>query len=377
MLQSAPLPQGAAETPNAKPTRIRFDPSTGFQQDLKERVDRYFEETGLRPRGSAALYRKAVVMLVWLAASYATLVLVPMPWWGALLAGVSLAFALAAVGFNVQHDGGHKAFSDNPALNKLAAASLDLIGGSSYIWNYKHNTLHHTYANITGHDDDIDLGMLGRLSPHQKHLWFHRFQHIYLWFLYGFLTFKWLLVTDFVRAMSGRINEHRFPRPKGWDLALFVAGKTLLVALAFVIPALYHPLPIVVAFFIGVSFLESLIISVVFQMAHTVEEADFPMPEGMPPERIHNEWMIHQIETTVDFARHSRLLSWYIGGLNFQVEHHLFPRIAHIHYPALARIVEETCREHGVRYTAHTSLWNSLRSHYRWLHEMGRPPVAA
>jgi linoleoyl-CoA desaturase len=377
MLQTAPLPQGAAETPNAKPTRIRFDPSTGFQQDLKERVDRYFVETGLRPRGSAALYRKAAIMLVWLAASYGVLVFLPMPWWGAVLAGISLAFALAAVGFNVQHDGGHRAFSDNPALNKLAAASLDLIGGSSYIWNYKHNTLHHTYANITGHDDDIDLGMLGRLSPHQKHFWFHRFQHIYLWFLYGFLTFKWLLVTDFVRALSGRINQHRFPRPKGWDLALFVGGKTLLIALAFVIPALHHPLPIVVAFFVGVSFLESLIISVVFQMAHTVEEADFPMPEGMPPERIHNEWMIHQIETTVDFARHSRLLSWYIGGLNFQVEHHLFPRIAHIHYPALARIVEETCREHGVRYTAHTSLWNSLRSHYRWLHEMGRPPVAA
>ncbi|MDK2971177.1 MAG: linoleoyl-CoA desaturase [Candidatus Sumerlaeota bacterium] len=362
---------GASKSP-----RVRFEPTKGFQHELKSRVEEYFAATGKTPRGSTAIYRKAIVILAWLAGSYAALVFLPLPLWGSIAAALSLGLATAAVGFNIQHDGGHRAFSDNTLLNKASAFTLDIVGASSYIWNHKHNVLHHTYANIEGHDDDIDLGVLGRLSPHQKYLWFHRFQHVYLWFFYGFLTFKWFFVTDFVRAMSGKINTHSFPRPKGMDLFLFVLGKVIFFSLAFVIPALIYPLPIVIAFFMGIQFVQSVIISVVFQMAHTVEEAEFPIPEGTPPERIRNEWMIHQIETTVDFARNNKLLGWYIGGLNFQIEHHLFPRVSHVHYPALSRIVEETCAKYGVTYTAHPTLFHSLRSHYRWLRTLSHPTPA-
>ena len=84
------------------------------------------------------------------------------------------------------------------------------------------------------------------------------------------------------------------------------------------------------------------------------------------------DWAVHQVQTTVDFARRSRVLSWFLGGLNFQVEHHLFSKICHIHYPALSKVVEETCREFGIVYASHKTFWSALASHARWVTLMGR-----
>ena len=210
------------------------------------------------------------------------------------------------------------------------------MGGSSYFWARKHNTIHHSYANITGHDDDINLGFLGRLSPHQKRLKFHRFQHFYLWVLYGFLPIKWHVYDDFRDLATGRVGGNRFARPKGWDLAVFIGGKTFFFSLAFVVPLLMHPAWAVLLLYITASLVEGMVLSVVFQLAHCVQEAAFPLPRP-DTGRMETAWAVHQVETTVDFARGNRLLSWFIGGLNFQIEHHLFPRICHVHYPALAR----------------------------------------
>src|SRR5262245_54200064 len=127
------------------------------------------------------MYVKTSVLLLWLAASYVALVFLPITAWQAILLAVSLGCAMAMVGFNVQHDGGHRAYSKRRLVNRLMAFSLDVLGGSSYFWNYKHNIAHHTYPNVLGADDDIYLGPLGRLSPHERRYWFHRFQHIYMW----------------------------------------------------------------------------------------------------------------------------------------------------------------------------------------------------
>jgi linoleoyl-CoA desaturase len=131
----------------------------------------------------------------------------------------------------------------------------------------------------------------------------------------------------------------------------------------------------VLLFYLIVTGVLGVIMSVVFQLAHCVEEADFPLPDA-ETNRMGSAWAIHQVETTVDFARRSRVLSWYLGGLNFQVEHHLFPRVCHVHYPALSKIVEATCRDHGVKYSAHPTLWAGIASHYRWLRRMGQPATA-
>jgi linoleoyl-CoA desaturase len=285
-----------------------------------------------------------------------------------------LGLSTAAIGFNIAHDGGHKAYSNSQWVNKAMAMTLDLVGGSSYIWFWKHAVIHHNYVNITDYDTDIDHGALCRMSPHQQWRSYYRWQHLYLWFLYGFLAIKWEFVHDFKNVITGRIGKHQIPRPKGWDMVIFIAGKVIFFSWAFVIPLLFHPLPVVLFFYlIGVVIL-GLTISVVFQLPHCVGDVDFPQP--LPDSvKIEDSWAVHQAHVTADYGWHSPFMSWFIGGLNFHLEHHLFPTICHIHYRGLTRIVVETCRDHGLSYKKHKSFWTGLAAHYRWLKKMGQPDL--
>lgn len=338
-------------------------------------MDAYFEKTGRRRRDCPQMYFKTASILAWFFGAYFLLLFVVHSWWMILLLAVVLGLALAAIGFNIQHDAGHKAYSSRPWVNKMMAMTLDLMGGSSYMWDWKHNSLHHTYPNIDGHDDDINIGLLARLTPHQKRLKFHRYQGIYLWLLYGFLAIKWHFFDDFYQVSIGRIGGHKIPRPRGTDLAVFIGGKVVFFTMAFVIPMLLHPIWAVLAVYVGAAFVSGVVLSVVFQLAHCVGEAEFPMPVAGPSgdERMQTEWAIHQVQTTVNFARSNRILCWFLGGLNFQIEHHLFSKICHIHYPALSKVVEEACRDFGVRYATHRTFLQAVGSHFRWLVLMGRP----
>lgn len=377
-VESVPVTAGAAPVNETVRTSdpVRFGKSAGFLVTLRQRIDTYFEESGKKRRDLPQMYLKTAIIMAWFVASYVGLVFFATAVWQAALLCVSLGFAMAAIGFNIQHDGGHNAYSDSKRINNLMAMTLDLLGGSSYLWKRTHNQIHHSYTNIDGHDDDIDLGVLGRLSPHQPSYWFHKAQHVYLWFLYGFLPFKWQLYDDLGFMVHRRIAGHRYPRPKGWELAVFIGGKLMFLGWALALPLFFHKWYVVLAAWFGVSWLQGVILSVVFQLAHVVEEADFPAPDEIT-NRIENEWAIHQVETTVDFARTSRLVNWFTGGLNYQIEHHLFPQICHLHYPALSQIVEETSKEFGVSYSAHQTFGAAVASHYRLLKAMGRPTSAA
>jgi linoleoyl-CoA desaturase len=352
--------------------RPKFATDAGFHSVVKRRVLEYFEHRGLSPKGGPRMWAKTVVLLLWFGASYALLVFAASTWWQGALLALSLGLAMAGIGFAIQHDANHGAYSTHGAVNRLMGMTLDMLGASSYLWRFKHNVSHHTYTNLAGADDDIDIGPLARLSPAQPRRRLHRAQQFYLWALYGFLIPKWHFVYDFKNVARGRIARNRFPRPRGWSLVELIGGKVVFFGWALVVPALFHPLWVVVLFYAGTSFLLGLVLSVVFQLAHCVEEAEFPTP---PPqaERLRDAWAVHQVRTTVDFARGNRLLTWYVGGLNFQIEHHLFPRICHVHYPRIAGIVEATCAELGVGYTAHRSLGGAVSSHWRWLRRMGSP----
>ena len=357
-------------TADAALAPLKFQTPDGFRRALRRRVDDYFASTGRKPRDCLQMYTKSAIVLSALAGVYVLLMIVPGPWWVAGPLAILLGLSTAVAAFNVQHDGGHGAYSEHRWINKLASLTLDLLGGSSYIWARKHNSIHHSYTNVSGHDDDINVGLLGRLSPHQPRLKFHRLQHFYLWILYGFLPVKWHLFDDFHNVVTRRIGGHRFPRPKGWDLVTFIGGKVLFFSLAFGLPMLLHPWWCVLALYGIATFVQGVALSVVFQMAHCVEQAAFPQP--LPDTgRIESSWAVHQVETTVDFAPRSRTIAWLVGGLNFQVEHHLFPQICHVHYPALARLVEETCLEFGLRYKAYKTFLAGVASHYRWLRQMG------
>jgi linoleoyl-CoA desaturase len=354
---------------------IKFAVDDAFHRDIRARVERYLRVTGQSPRDCPSMYTKMGIVFAWLIVSYVILVFLAGTWWLALPAALSVALAATAVGFNVQHDGGHRSFSRHAWVNRWMARSLDVVGASSYMWDHKHNTLHHTYANIEGHDDDIDVGFFGRLAPEQRRLFFHRLQHLYLWGLYALLPLKWHVYDDFSHLARGEIAGHRFARPRGKDLAVFLGGKLLFFGLALGLPSFFHPFWIVLLFYVGITGVQGIILSVVFQLAHVVEEAEFPMPDAVT-QRMGSHWAVHQVETTVDFSPGNPVITWYVGGLNYQIEHHLFPRVSHVHYPRIARIVAQACRRHGIRYNVHPTLWQAIGSHFRWLREMGRPVAA-
>ena len=318
---------------------------------------------------------KSAVVLGWFVLAYGLLVFQVRSWWGAVALSIGLGLAIAAIGFNIQHDGGHGAYSRHRWVNRTAAMTLDLLGGSSLIWAHKHNGLHHTFTNISGHDDDINLGLIGRLSPDQPHRWWHRWQHLYLWPLYGMLPIKWQFFDDFADLAARGRGDRSVPRLAAADWLVLLTGKLIFFSLALVVPLQRHPIGSVIGCYVLVSMVQGIVLSVVFQLAHCVEEADFP--GSAPSSAAMGPWADHQLATTVDFSRSNALLSWLLGGLNFQVEHHLFPRICHVHYPEISRIVEQTCRDCGVPFRCHRTFLSGLASHYRWLRRMGQEPAMA
>ncbi len=354
----------------------KFPKDSAFQTELHQRVENYFVSTGKPQRDCPRMYLKTFIILLSFALSYSLLVFVPISVWLVIPVATWLAFSMGAIGFNIQHDAGHRAYSPYGWVNKVMSRTMDLVGASSYMWHWQHGVFHHTYTNISGHDSDIELGFLGRLCPHQKRYGFHRWQHLYLWLLYGFVVIKWHLFDDFHSYVTGRIGENRFPRPKGWDLVIFIGGKIVFYSLAFGIPLMLHSWYMVLLVYLYTALITGMVLSIVFQLAHCDEVAKFPLPDEIS-QRMDHGWAMHQAETTVDFAPRSQLLTWLLGGLNFQIEHHLFPRICHTNYPAISKIVEQVCRDHGVPYHVHGTFWAAMKAHYHWLRKMGQEPVMA
>ena len=374
MQQETPLPQN----PSAKPAasgpseRLRFGDNRSFQIELRRRIDGFFGTNGISQVDNWQMYLKSAIILACFVTSYALLVFASRTFWMGIPLAVLLGLTMAGIGFCVQHDGGHNAYSKHRAINKLAAMTLDLIGGSSYVWHFKHAVIHHTYVNITGWDTDIDFGRLARISPHQKLLPFHRWQHLYLWPLYGFLAIKWQLFDDFQYIITGRLGRHRVPRPRRKDLAVFIVGKVVFFLWVFAIPLMFHPF-LAVLFYYGIAVLVlGLVLSMIFLLPHCVGQADFPLPIT-GSQSIEKPWAQHQAGVTLDFAQSNWAATWLLGGLNYHLEHHLFPTICHVNYPAMSKIVRETCREFGVPYRAHPTFIEGVVSHYRWLRQMGMP----
>jgi linoleoyl-CoA desaturase len=361
---------------NGNATKLKFPGDSGFHVELKRRVSEYFQTTGRSPRDSVRMYLKSAAIFLWFGLSYALLVFAATTWWEGLILSCSLALAMAGIGFSIQHDANHGAYSKYSAVNRIMGLALDMMGASSYIWHWKHNILHHTYTNLNGADDDINLVPFARFSPAQPRYRVHRFQQFYIWALYGFLYPKWHLVDDFSNLTSARIAQNRIPRPRGWSLVEMLGGKLVFGAWAFLIPMLFHRWWVVLIFYAATSFLLGMILAIVFQLAHCVQEADFPhVPEGTRD--VPSAWAVHQVQSTVNFARRNRILTWYLGGLNFQIEHHLFPKICHVHYPRISAIVQAACDEFGVRYVSHDRLFSAVSSHWRWLRRMGLPITPA
>lgn len=341
---------------------------TDFHKELKARVFKYFEENKKRVTGNFSLHFKAVLLWSLYIAGYFHLLFSAAPGWVKIIECLIMGGLTAAIGFNVMHDGGHGSFSRHKFVNKLAAYSVNILGASAFMWHTKHNIVHHTYTNVDGVDDDIQIPLV-RTCTTQKKYSIHKYQHIYIWVLYSLLMITWLFYTDYRKYFTRRVGSVAIQKISPLTHIAFWAAKLGYAAIMIFLPIYMVGFKAWLIGFIIIILTAGFVLSIVFQLAHAVQETDFPMPDTA--NKINSEWALHQINTTANFATKNKLISWLVGGLNFQVEHHLFPKISHVHYPAISKIIKSTCQEFGVKYHEFAHMRNAIASHFRYIKKMG------
>ena len=207
-----------------------------FHTELKKRINDYFESTGKSLVGNSKLYTKAIVLVLAFIGLYIHLVFfTPGVVW-AVLECVLLGIVVAGIGFNIMHDGAHGSFSKYKWLNSVAAYSLNVLGGSSFMWNVKHNVIHHAYTNIDGVDDDIDIQPWLRMSTTQPKRAMHRYQHVYFWFLYAMLYILWVFVLDYQKYFKRKVGDMPIKKMSIADHIVFWSFKLLFIFIFIGIP---------------------------------------------------------------------------------------------------------------------------------------------
>jgi linoleoyl-CoA desaturase len=349
--------------------KFRNNSQTQFYNSLKERINDYFRDNKIERTGNFQLYLKAIILVTAYVAVYVHLVFFTPPAVWAMAECLLMGILTSSIGFNVMHDGAHGSFSRHTFFNEMAALSANMMGASSIMWKNKHNIIHHTYTNIDGVDDDIEIRPMLRMCPSQKRLAIHRFQHIYVWVLYSLLLLFWLFFTDYQKYFRQKVGSIPLKKMSFGDHVAFWIAKAGYAFMMIALPIYLLGFTSWLIGFLILTLSSGLILSIVFQLAHTVEETAFPVPDNQ--QQIENEWAIHQLQTTANFATKNKIISWFVGGLNFQIEHHLFPKISHVHYPAISKIIRETCDEFKLNYIEHPKMTQAIASHSSYLKKMG------
>lgn len=346
-------------------------PKESFHVVLKNRINEYFETTGKAVSGNRQLYVKAAILLAAFFFLYIHLVFFTPGAFFAIAECVLLGIVVSGIGFNIMHDGAHGSFSQHKWLNGAAAYTLNVLGGSSFMWNVKHNIIHHAYTNIDGVDDDIDIQPWLRMSTTQRKWKIHRYQHLYFWVFYALLYILWVLVLDFTKYFRRKIGGMPLKKMKLSDHVVFWSFKVIYWSVFALVPIYTVGFLAWLTGFLTFTIVAGFVLSIVFQLAHTVEHTHFPMPHEETG-KMDDEWAIHQLKTTANFAPKNKFISWLVGGLNFQIEHHLFPKISHIHYSKLRKIIKQACAEYNVPYIEYPKMRHAVVSHVSFLKQMGR-----
>lgn len=345
-----------------------------FFNALKEEVDAYFDKNGLKKTGNWKLYSKTLILLPSAILLYCLLMLVPMHWAVSSTLWLMFGLNMAAIGFNVMHDACHGSFSTKNWVNEVLGLTNNFLGGNAFLWKLKHNIIHHTYTNVDGVDDNINNMPFMRQCTSQPWKPMHRFQSVYMFVLYGF-TSLFMFFMDYVKYFSKKIHTTPLKKMDLKEHVIFWGGKIFFIAFYIVLPIILLGWKGWLIGFVISQFTLGLTLAVVFQLAHVVEHAEFEAA-GVDPVKIENEWAIHQIKTTANFAFSNKIITWFVGGLNYQIEHHLFPRISHIHYPAISEIVKATCERFELNYIYFPSTRAAVASHVRFMNQMGKRPMA-
>jgi linoleoyl-CoA desaturase len=347
-----------------------------FAAALRKNVYAYFNEKGISTRANLAMVLQTLMMLSLYIIPFIFLFTLPMPFWVALLMAIISGIGMAGTGMCVMHDGVHGSYSSRKWINKLMGGTMYLLGSNVLNWKIQHNVLHHAYTNIEGYDEDIASRGPIRLSAYAPLKKIHHNQHIHAFFFYGLMTIS-KLTKDFSQLAeynkAGLTGLHA--GNPGLQYFKMVLIKVIYLFTFIGLPVLFTPFAwwqVLILFFL-MHWTAGCILSTVFQTAHVVEGAEQILPDQKGI--IKMEWAVHELRTTSDFAQNNLFLNWYIGGLNFQIEHHLFPNICHIHYRKISGIVEKTAKEFGFPYNLKPTFLNALSSHIRRLKQLGRDPV--
>ncbi len=356
--------------------KILFDNRNNlFFQSLKTSVDKYFETNHLKKTGDWRLFSKTIILICTTITAYCLLLFVPMSILPAIVLCALLGFLFACIGFGVMHDANHGSYCTRPWLNDVVGLSANALGASAFFWKQKHNILHHTYTNVDGLDDDIAKSPIIRQCESQRWVPAHRIQYLYLLPVYSLSSVFWVFFMDFAKYFTHKING-----TEAWEMSLknhviFWATKILYIAFYIVMPALIWGWGAWLIGFLIMNMVMGLTLSLVFQLAHVVENTAFEHVALDETKHLETAWAEHQIKTTSNFAMKNSVISWFVGGLNFQVEHHLFPKISHIHYPAISKIVIQKCEEFHLPYNKYDTMYGAIASHFRVMKQLGVKPV--
>lgn len=355
--------------------RIRFENTvnTEFQSVLKKRVDDYFVSRKLSSKANGLMICKSIFYLAAFISIYVFLIHDHFSMFTTMLLFAFLGLFIALVGINICHDAIHGAYSQKKWVNKIMSMPFNIVGASEYMWSIMHNIVHHTYTNIEGHDEDIELVPILRFSPYQPYKKIMRYQHLYAFALYSFATLSWVFVKDYRKFFQLQIGQYDNSHHSRKEYFLLFFYKLIYYGLFIALPFIFIDLAwwkILIGFII-LHLVEGFSLSIIFVLAHVVEGPDFPKPDekGL----IEHNWFTHQLKTTSDFCRHNDFVSFLCGGLNFQVEHHLFPRICHVHYKGISEIVKNCAIEFNIPYHEQPSFFGAIASHIRLLKKMGQP----
>jgi linoleoyl-CoA desaturase len=342
-----------------------------FVEDVKSKVADYFQTNKLDTKAGPSMILKTIVMVSGMVVPYALIMSNQLGAWAMLACCVVMGVAMAGIGFSVSHDALHGAYSSNPRINAAIGFTFDMLGASGYMWKITHNVIHHTYTNIHGIDEDLEVTPLLRLSPVAKHHPWQKFQHLYAPIAYSMSTINWVFVKDFdlfSRKNLGPYLDKKHPRSQ-W--ALLVFSKLFALTWMLALPMLFLSVAWwqVVIGFLAMHLIGGTILGVIFQLAHVVEQTSHPVPDDLG--RMPNGWLVHEMLTTANFCVGNKVLTWYCGGLNHQIEHHLFPKVCSVHYPAISGIVRTVASEHGIPYHLNPTFTGAFASHLKMLKRLG------
>jgi linoleoyl-CoA desaturase len=345
-------------------------PKDSFFQALQKEVNDYFKAKKIKPTGNINLYLKTLFFIPLALLLYFSLIFSFATGFAGIAFAGLLGFVLACIGFNVMHDACHGSYSSKKWVNELMGLSLNALGGNAFIWKVKHNVTHHTFTNVDGVDDDIAKMPFMRQCESQKRYSFHRFQHYFVFFFYAVSSFLWVFVMDFVKYFKQKILISELKMPVKEHI-VFWASKVFYLIFYIALPISLVGAKYWAVGFAAMHVVMGLTLAIVFQLAHVVENVEFEnIKEGS--KTFESDWALHQLKTTADFAVENKIISWFVGGLNFQVEHHLVPRISHVHYPEINKILVRVCKEYNMPYHCNSGLLDALASHVRTMRALGK-----